>query len=150
MDPALFDQIQTSQEDQGKFRGGRSFWVQKTLLESQGYTALQPSPKQLKSNVPSSSDVLKQQKKHASILVDIPFDSNQRQHHHVPSGTPSCGYVRLHRHLETWMTPHEQYGGMLCNLCCFITSEEEVAGAKTMFTLETPKVLTHLSISCEF
>ena len=28
--------------------------------------------------------------------------------------------------VDTWTTPHEQYGGMLCFLCCFTTSEVTV------------------------
>ena len=35
---------------------------------------------------------------------------------------------------DTWMTPQEQHGGMLC----FFKSEEEVTIA-TLFTSETPK-----------
>ena len=53
---------------------------------------------------------------------------------------------------DTWMTPHEQYGGMLSFFCCFIRSEDRslmssivLDSAATLFTPETPKVLCGLN-----
>ena len=55
--------------------------------------------------------------------------------------------------VDTWMTPHEQQGGMFCFFSVvLLTSEEEVTLAETLFTPETPEVqcglkhFTHPSI----